>query len=67
MERSTKFEKVVRVCSVASAVALLVLSASSAALASTSVRAPEIDGSSVSVGLGVLAASALILRARFRK
>lgn len=33
----------------------------------TSAIVPEIDGGSVSMGLGVLAAGALMLRARIRK
>ena len=36
-------------------------------LASIIPTVPEIDGASLSLGLGVLAAGALLLRARFRK
>jgi len=49
----------------AAGVLLLVLSASDAALAQTQ-PAPEIDGASITAGLGVLGAGVMMLRARRR-
>lgn len=48
-------------------VTVLVLSAQSLALASTTPSAPELDGSIVGPALGVLTAGVLMLRARVRK
>jgi len=39
----------------------------SATLAASSVTAPEIDGSSLTAGLGLLTAAVLIVRSRSRK
>jgi hypothetical protein len=52
-----------KACSYALGVLLAVLSMASVALAGA-VQTPEIDASSVTVGLGVLAAGVLLLRAR---
>ena len=48
------------------AVSAVFLSTAEVLLASVPV-VPEIDGASLSLGLGVLAAGALMLRARFRR
>ena len=45
---------------------IMVLSSGSHLLAAEAVVAPEIDGGSISVGLGILTAGILILRARGR-
>ena len=51
-----------------SAVALtLVAFSASSLLATPALRAPEIDGTSVSTGVGVLVSSLLILRARWHR
>jgi hypothetical protein len=47
-------------------VLVLVVFAQGALFASPTVQAPEIDGSSLSSGLGLLSAGALILRSRMR-
>jgi hypothetical protein len=48
------------------AVIALVVSVAGLSYAGTVSRTPEIDGSTVSAGIGLLAAGALILRARMR-
>ncbi len=45
----------------------MVLSVQSGLLAGGVIQAPEIDGSSVSAGLGLLTAAVLIVRSRSRK
>ena len=47
-------------------VLVLVVFAPGALFASPTVQAPEIDGSSLSSGLGLLSAGGLILRSRMR-
>ena len=44
----------------------LVLAAQGQALAGSITQAPEIDGSTLSAGLGLLAAGAMIVRSRMR-
>jgi len=45
----------------------IVLSISAGLAASINVQAPEIDGSSLTAGLGLLTAAVLIVRSRSRK
>ncbi len=45
----------------------MVLSVQSGLLAAVVIQAPEIDGSSISAGVGLLASGVLLLRARLGK
>lgn len=49
------------------AVVLVVVSLGAVLVASPAVTAPELDGTSLTTGLGVLAAGVLIFRARWRR
>lgn len=49
------------------AVVLVVVSLGAVLAASQAVTAPELDGTSLTTGLGVLAAGVLIFRARWRR
>ena len=57
---------VVRICGYGLGVIAMLIGFQSHALAGTAPSAPEIDGASISAGLGVLAAGILILRSRRR-
>jgi hypothetical protein len=57
---------VVRICGYALSVIGMLIELESYALAGATPRAPEIDGASISAGLGLLAAGLLILRSRRR-
>jgi hypothetical protein len=57
--------RVARMCAYGCGLLVLVLSASVEIFAAVA-PAPEIDGGSLATGLGVLAASVLIIRARMR-
>jgi hypothetical protein len=57
---------IVRVGCYGLALLIAVLSVGSHLMAAVTINAPEIDGSSLSVGLGLLSAGVLILRARRR-
>ena len=52
------------VCCYGLGIAVAVLSTGSQALAGVTISTPEIDGSSVAAGLGLLSAGILLLRAR---
>ena len=54
----------VRVCLYGLGAVTLLVAFQSPVLAGTATSAPEIDGASISAGLGVLAAGILILRSR---
>jgi len=56
----------VRVCGYGLGVITLLFALQSQMLAGAVARVPEIDGTSISAGLGVLAAGILILRSRRR-
>ena len=56
-----------RACSYVVALAAVVLAATVPLAAGGATRVPEIDGSSISAGLGLLAAGVLMLRARRSK
>jgi hypothetical protein len=58
--------KIARVCIYGCGLLVLVLSAASTAFANGVISAPEIDAGSITSGVGFLAASAMILRARMR-
>jgi hypothetical protein len=57
-------QRFVRTCSFALGMLVAVHSIGGIALASTAAAVPEIDGSSVSAGLGLLTAGILLVRAR---
>jgi len=56
--------RVARLAMYALGLTVLVLASTPSLMAGTAPRAPEIDSSALSAGLGVLAAGALIIRAR---
>jgi hypothetical protein len=56
--------RLLRMCGYGCGMLLLVLSATAAISAQPPIAAPEIDGGSIASGLGLLAASLMILRAR---
>jgi hypothetical protein len=60
-------QKMMRTSLYGAALVMLVAAAGQQALASVVVRAPEIDGGTVSVGLACLAGGVLMLRARWSK
>jgi len=64
-KRTGKFSAAIRVCSFASGLGLLLVSVG-VPVAAGNIRAPEIDGGMISTGLGLLAATVLIVRARMR-
>jgi hypothetical protein len=57
---------VVRICGYGLGVIAMLVGLESHALAGNASPVPEIDGASISAGLGVLAASIMILRSRRR-
>ena len=58
--------RLTRLASLSLAILAIVVFAQGALFASPTVQAPEIDGNSISAGLGLLSAGALILRSRMR-
>jgi hypothetical protein len=58
--------KLARVCTYGCGLLLLALAATAGLSAQPTAVAPEIDGGSIASGLGLLAASVMILRARGR-
>jgi hypothetical protein len=58
--------RLTRFTSLSLAVLAIVVFAQGALSASPTVQAPEIDGNSVSAGIGLLSAGAMILRSRMR-
>ena len=59
--------RIVKICSYGLALLLVVYSMGGTALAGAVTQTPEIDGSTVTAGLGLLAAGILVLRARKRR
>jgi hypothetical protein len=58
--------RLVGICAYGLGIITLLVATQSGVLAGRTVSAPEIDGASISAGLGVLAAGILILRSRLR-
>jgi hypothetical protein len=58
---------VASVCRVVLATAIVTITFGAPVLAGTPNAAPEIDGSSISAGLGLLAAGVLIVRSRWHR
>ena len=58
--------RLVGICAYGLGIITLLVATQSRVLAGLTVSVPEIDGASISVGLGVLAAGLLILRSRRR-